>query len=402
MFLFRKFSNEATEPHVVCCAEHVQEHAPNEPLGHLQDTIDCTGGKDTKKTQRRSRKSEPKDPLQETRREVPETTASKTPRRSRDRISKSKEPTRRTADASYETLDGTFSKTEEIAQEHKADHPSNETCALCNKLPPTVVRPETTRPAIRLGSSDSESEFGCITLSGRRKIQFCGFSNTLASRVGNELGKVSPSGKAREKALGSDYQVKLHGYPWRRPGGIWGTAVASKDGLDTILRHMFILMTQEGYRLLLSTQGTSGTGTFYFKKSPLLPKGTEEFMSISFRNPNKLKLIGVPPEFSQAILNLTEGKGTLQGGGPSSGKQNPRVVEMKIRGQIWDCISSKGLFGQPIGRVMLARRFKMDMLKLLENHGWRIYTSSDKSYFAGNDNQRYWVHEANTWHCIRD
>jgi hypothetical protein len=243
------------------------------------------------------------------------------------------------------------------------------------------------------GSSDIEGEFVCISLIGRRRIQFCGFSDSFTSRMGKEIVKSYwLKGIRKEERWGTSYQIKLRGFPWG-----WFLV-----RMDVFMRGLFILMRKEGYEVHDSNNIQTTLGTYYFKKSPHKPKGTEQWMSIAFQNPNRLRLIYPPKEFVIAATNLLKEKGAYRGEIKSF--SGPRGLELKLYGgyawKPYKLIWVLDFFGVRRKRqeITASRFLIMDLMKLLEDHGWRLYASSDMTEME----HEAWNPWARTWHCVRE
>jgi hypothetical protein len=416
MFLFSIPSNKATDLYVQSRREHLEDDILNEPLVPPLN-FDGTAETPITKGKRRSRKNKSKHPPIDAKLEDSEAPIAEANRPSRGNHSRSK------AAAQQETEEGITGLSSDIGRDGRANsegHNSNEICALCNERQPAYSEqlakiphsgntvqpgniPQPTRPS---EGSQAETDFGCVTLDSRRTVVFSGFSEALATRLGRKLAGGWRKGMGKEKDWSSAHEVKLHGFPWGfNMGGFWGLVIRKRSTLDEIMRHMFVLMNKEGYALYLSNQDESGVGSFYFKKSRLLPKGTEEFMSISFNNPSTLRLMSAPPDFINAVATLVreKGKGKVRRLAPR--KQTAESVEWNVKGYYWESHRTQVLgilTKKRKEQAIAARIFRMDLMRLMDSHGWRPYTTSDKSVLAQDEKATFWVHNSNTWHCIRD
>lgn len=263
------------------------------------------------------------------------------------------------------------------------------------------------------------ADFGCITVgnTGRRgysTISLTGFSDKMARKLGNEIAQhAGTRGVRKERVWGYGYEFQLRGDPWggRKSeyesklsaeylGRVVGDGGANKE--QTFLRHLLEVMRRNGYTLHLANQALLH-GNFYFKKAPTLAKGTTEIMTISFHEPNRLRLTCVPDEFLDAVEDILSEYPRFKGERKKTQKITngvPKSAEYKVpeaSWQPWHFFAQ--MFPEKRMRVSKARAIKLELMSLLEVHGWKPIMSSDKP-ISSNDN---WVeHVGNTWYYYRD
>jgi hypothetical protein len=286
------------------------------------------------------------------------------------------------------------SKTERHPQAHN-EGASNGGCSLC----PVSKDDQTSGIAmVRFANSvntpkEKSPEFGSITLADRRRMQFCGFSDELASQLGNEIAKYGGRGIERERKWRLSYEFKLIGDPWgqfknatlgdlteRQIGRVVGDLGAARE--EKFLRHMFNVMHLNGYSLHLTSQMFESIGTFFFEKSPKPPNQPIETMTISFHSPNRLRLTCAPEEFIPAVEKLLRRNPRFKGERQKTQKpknDEPPAVEYKIPDlsrntwHVWFRWAPEKRVKVTKGRV-----FKLDLIKLLKDQGWKGLVSLDR------------------------
>jgi hypothetical protein len=367
MSSFSKPCIKASDPGVIRFAGHHQDHLFEQLYHSFDGTSNSPAATST-------RENESKKPLPKRKRS---TSVTKAACRSRARRPKSNQ-------TAHQFSGQVLPPSEQNSQADNADPSSDAIYTPCETIYPTMPQD---------GSSDIEGKFGCISLIGRRQIQFCGFSDSFASRMGKEIVKgYWPKGIRKEGRWGTSYQIKLRGFPWG-----WYLL-----RMEAFMRGLFILMHKEGYEVHDSNNIQTALGTYYFKKSPHQPKGAEEWMSIAFQNPNRLRLIYPSKEFVIAATNLLKEKGAYHGEIKSFSGQ--KGLELKLYGgyawKPYKLIWVLDFFGVPRKslKVTGSRFLIMDLMKLLDDHGWRLYASSDMTEMEHDA----WNPLARTWHCVRE
>jgi hypothetical protein len=263
--------------------------------------------------------------------------------------------------------------------------------------------------------------FGCITLGawrwalqGYSRIQFTGFSDKVASKLGNEIAQfVGGKGVRKERQWGLGYEFQLRGDPWAGrktfaetytamefTGRTFGDGGAAKE--DIFLRHMFGVMHRNGYSLQLSNQNV-GYSSFFFKKSPSLAKGTAELMTISFHEPNRLRLTCAPEEFLDAVEGLLQEHPRFKGERKKTQKikeGKPKSAEYKVLGAVWQPWHTWYRWApEKRMKITKARVIRLQLMNLLEDQGWKPITSTDKSLTSEGGEID---HVGNTWYYYRD
>ena len=305
------------------------------------------------------------------------------------------------------------SKTERHPQAQN-DGASNPGCALC-----LLSKGNQTSAVVQFADSmntpkEKSPEFGSITLADRRRMQFCGFSDELASQLGHEIAQYGGRGVERERKWGLGYEFKLVGDPWgqfkdavlgdlteRQIGRVVGDLGAAREG--KFLRHMFSVMHLNGYSLLLTSQMFESIGTFFFEKSPEPPNQPIETMTISFHSPNRLRLTCAPEKFTQAVERLLRENPRFKGARQKTQKPkegDPPAVEYKISDLSWNTWHVWFRWA-PEKRVKVTkgRVFKLHLIRMLKGQGWKGLVTLDRGMRSARKGDE---HVGSSWYYYKE
>jgi hypothetical protein len=329
---------------------------------------------------------------------------------------------------------------------HGADASPNEQCGLCKNSrrtkPPKKARGSMVKfTSFQNAAKEAVSGFGSITLEEVwtvSKLRFCGFSDELASKLGNEIVKHGGYGIWKERPWGLGYEFVFRGDPWGSVksrylatlGMEWLGAVVGDGGTtreETFLRHLFRVMHNNDYAPNLVNQGMDhNVGTFFFKNSPNISKGNKEYMTISFHMPNRLRLTCASEEFTTSVRKLLEQNPKFQGERKKTVKQKekaekkkqkaqsqvkkgkrkarrvkiePDANEYKIPGLSWSAnYHWYRAYPEKRIKVTTGRVLRLDLMSLLEQQGWKAIHSTDKFMARGTEGEE---HVPNSWYYYR-
>jgi len=126
-----------------------------------------------------------------------------------------------------------------------------------------------------------------------------------------------------------------------------------------------------------------------------IPAPCSDWISISFNEYNKLRLIGAPTELIQAFRAFLKGEGCLRS---ESWKEKARnAYEFRLNGSPWAIsVSWSGIFKTP---DMSTRSIMLKALKLLERYGWNLYGSVDQNTRVRNSRNVYGT--MHSWYCMK-
>jgi hypothetical protein len=166
--------------------------------------------------------------------------------------------------------------------------------------------------------------------------------------------------------------------------------------------HLLEVMRRNGYTLHFANQALLN-GNFYFKKAPTLAKVTTEVMTISFHEPNRLRLTCAPDEFLDSVEDLLSQHPRFKGERKKTQKSTngvPKSAEYKVpeaSWQPWHFFAQ--IFPEKRMRVSRARAIKLELMNLLNEHGWKPIMSSDKPISSNNNR---FEHVGSTLYYYRD
>lgn len=150
-----------------------------------------------------------------------------------------------------------------------------------------------------------------------------------------------------------------------------------------ILAHLFSV----GWILHASTdlsKKETDKDTLIFRKQQT-PPPESEWISISFNQSDRLRLIGADTELIEAFRQLLKGRGKLQN--EFWKDQVLNAWEFKIHGNPWWATGEE---------TVKTRELVLKMLEVLEMYGWSLYASIDQNQ-AGEHSS-----ETDSWFCVRD
>lgn len=333
---------------------------------------------------------------------------------------------------------------------HDPNASLNDECEPCDSLQRTnqqtmldgaIAKSVTFRDAPKNGTP----KYGSITLDLDCRMQFSGFPDALASQIGNEIAKYGGCGVKRERQWGLGYEFILRGDPWGdfkgrvlgvlagdNLGRVIGDGGATRE--ERFFRHLFQVMHGKNYSLYLAQQGMKGgVGTYFFKKSSVPFKEDREYITISFHMPNRLRLTCAPEDFAEAVKSLLEKNPRFKGErdktqrqrertekqkekgakkqrekevkkqkarGHKNSNEEPPAVEYKIPGIAWSNWHHVFRWApEKRMKVTAARKFRLDLLNLLEDQGWKEIHVADRDMRRGTE---YEDHVPNAWYFYRE
>jgi hypothetical protein len=125
--------------------------------------------------------------------------------------------------------------------------------------------------------------------------------------------------------------------------------------------------------------------TLFFRKQQQAPPPSN-WISISFNQVDRLRLIGADPTLTEEMKNTLSGLNLLQ---EDRGWKDQALGarEFKIRGHPWAATGEA---------TMTTRLLLLKMLECLEANGWSLYASVDQSTGSKDTS------ETDSWYCVKD
>jgi len=174
----------------------------------------------------------------------------------------------------------------------------------------------------------------------------------------------------------------MYGNPWRGQGS---DAIPARVLMRELLAHLYRM----GWILHASTDVSKkeyDKDSLFFRKQQS-PPPESEWISISFNEWDKLRLIGANLDLIKATKGVLQGMGLLQEDRSWKDKKFG-AWEFKLNGYPWRANGEE---------TMRTRLLLLRMLACLEQHGWSLYASVDQSTASGDKSS-----ETDSWYCVKD
>ncbi|CAJ2502280.1 Uu.00g096740.m01.CDS01 [Anthostomella pinea] len=230
------------------------------------------------------------------------------------------------------------------------------------------------------GSVVRAAPFASLSMHSFDRLRLLGFPSEIQQLVRQTLQAHWPRGVQEERPYGGSYEFKLKGNPWR---------ALSEDGVTArrLITRLLEALFNVGWVLNLSADVSCkqrDIDTLIFRRQAAPPSPCD-WMCMYFTSGDRIRVIDAPHDFEAALKRMlgaavqTDKGYTYRGG-----------YELKMRGWPWRASGEE---------TMLARQMVLDMLSLLDEHGWSVYACVDQKEKPGGDNDS--IGDADTWHCRR-
>ncbi|KAH8676481.1 hypothetical protein BGZ60DRAFT_258793 [Tricladium varicosporioides] len=225
------------------------------------------------------------------------------------------------------------------------------------------------------------TSFASLSLHQSDRIRLLQFPQSDIAAIKSIIQRSWPKGLQDERPYSVSYEFKLYGNPWRGQGS---DAIPAR----IIMREIFAFLFSQGWILHASTDVSKkefDKDTMLFRKQAT-PPPPSEWISISFNQTDRLRLIGAPQDLIVDFKDLLGQMRLLQR--EEWKDRNLNAYEFKIYGRPWT----------PSGEeTMSTRLLLLKMLEVLENKGWSLYASVDQ-----NTSVQEHTSETDSWYCVRD
>ncbi|KAH9906767.1 hypothetical protein F4778DRAFT_723301, partial [Xylariomycetidae sp. FL2044] len=251
-----------------------------------------------------------------------------------------------------------------------------------------------TTPAIQPPAVAQTSEFASVSLHLYDRLRILSFPPALIPTIRALIQAHWPRGIQEERPYGPSFEFKLRGNPWSGHGS---DAVTSRRLISRVLRALYA----EGWILHISTDVSCkprGTDTMVFRRRRLgvgpgsavpPPPPTPppcEWTCLSFVNTDRILLVDAPDDLVVALRSMLATRGWMRSG--NNNNTYPGAHELRLLGQPWYASGEE---------TMRARQLVLDMVALLERHGWDVYATVDQKAAP----QDAGIVDTDTWHCRR-
>jgi predicted RNA-binding protein YlqC (UPF0109 family) len=247
-----------------------------------------------------------------------------------------------------------------------------------NPAPPPFESPE--KETLLPSYSSFQTTFATLSLHMADRIRLLQFPASDIDAIRNVIRAKWRKGIQADRKYAMSHEFKLHGNPW------WGQGSDSIPA-RIVMREIFAYLYSAGWILHASTDLSKkerDKDTLVFRKQQH-PPPQSEWISISFNQSDRLRLIGADGELIAAFRTMLKGMQKLQNEGWKD--QILNTWEFKIRGTPWWASGEE---------TMVTRMMILNMLETLERYGWSLYASIDQNQ-AGEDSS-----ETDSWFCTRE
>ncbi len=257
--------------------------------------------------------------------------------------------------------------------------------------PPTAASSTAPPPAYdaTVGSSSSsaatpfQTSFASLSLHMSDRLRLVQFPPDDVSAVRDVLRGVWRDGIQAERPYSVSHEFKLRGRPWSG-SGTGSYAVPAM----VLMREVFARLYARGWVLTASTDISRkeyDKDTLIFRRQGgdgVLPPAS--WMAVSFKQGDKIRLLGAPPDLVEAMAAMLAQMRLLQ-----VQTVKPQQHEFKLYGYPWSASGEA---------TMHARLLILRMVEVLERHGWSLYASIDQNNGPGGDSS---YSETDCWYCVK-
>jgi hypothetical protein len=224
--------------------------------------------------------------------------------------------------------------------------------------------------------------FASISLHRSDRLRLIAFPQSDIDAIRGVIKASWRKGIQKEQKYGMSHEFKLYGNPWY---GQSDDAITSRVLIRGLLAHLFSV----GWILHASTDVSKkelDKDTLFFRMQQQAPPPSH-WISISFNQCDRLRLIGADPMLIEDIKCTIAGLGLLQ---TDLGWKDMSLGawEFKIKGYPWQASGEE---------TMTTRFLLLKLLERLEANGWSLYASVDQSAVHGEHTS-----EADSWYCVKD
>lgn len=226
----------------------------------------------------------------------------------------------------------------------------------------------------------SRSSFASISLHRSDRIRLLQFPQGDITGLRNVIRNNWHRGIQAEQKYAMSHEFKLLGNPWYGQGA---DAIPAR----ILMRSVFAYLYSVGWILHGSTDVSKkqlDKDTLFFRKQQA-PPPPAEWISISFNQRDRLRLIGADPTLIAAFKSILVSLRLLQSESWKDKSQN--AYEFKIHGYPWMASGEE---------TMSTRFLLLKMLETLEEHGWSLYASIDQNQSTSENTS-----ETDTWFCVK-
>ncbi|TQW00487.1 hypothetical protein V2A60_001566 [Cordyceps javanica] len=241
-----------------------------------------------------------------------------------------------------------------------------------------------------VGSSSSadapfQTSFASLSLHMSDRIRLVQFGADDVAAVRDVIRQAWREGIQAERPYSVSYEFKLRGRPWSGSG----TGAYAVPAI-MLMRDLFACLYARGWIMTASTDVSRkelDKDTLIFRRQAAGPPPPASWMAVSFKQGDKIRLLGAPEDLVGAVRTLLAEMRLLQA---HAVKDAARAqYEFKMYGYPWSASGES---------TMLSRLLILRLVEVLERHGWSLYASIDQNSGPSGDSS---YSETDCWYCVK-
>jgi hypothetical protein len=228
--------------------------------------------------------------------------------------------------------------------------------------------------------------FASVSLHMTDRIRFTQFPPDDIAKIRATIQYFWPRGIQAERRYSVSYEFKLRGVPWYG-SGTGPDAVPSQ----ILMREIFSRLYSLGWIMTASTDISRkghDNDTLIFRKQPVPPPAAS-WAAISFKQGDKLRFLGAPPDLISSMSQLFRSTRMLQSESAKTTAAN--YHEFKLNGTPWYASGED---------TMATRLLILKMVETMEMNGWSLYASIDQNT-GPPSNSNSSSSETDVWYCVK-
>lgn len=227
--------------------------------------------------------------------------------------------------------------------------------------------------------------FASLSLHMSDRLRLVQFPRDDIDAVRAILQRVWAAGIQAERPYSASHEFKLRGSPWTGSG----TGPYAVPALY-LVRDVFACLYARGWIMTASTDVSRkkfDKDTLIFRRQNGGPPPPASWMAVSFKQGDKLRLLGAPADLVSALARLFAGMRMLQNQSVKDAARDHH--EFKLHGYPWAASGEE---------TMHTRVLLLKMVEVLEMHGWSLYASIDQNNGPAGDSN---YSETDSWYCVK-
>ncbi|KAJ2968741.1 hypothetical protein NQ176_g9032 [Zarea fungicola] len=227
--------------------------------------------------------------------------------------------------------------------------------------------------------------FGSLSLHMSDRLRFVQFDKEDLLAVRAVIIRVWRDGIQAERNYSVSYEFKLRGNPWSGSG----TGTYAVPAL-ILMREIFACLYSRGWIMTASTDISRkkfDKDTLIFRRQGGGPPPPASWMAISFKNGDKIRMLGAPDDLLDSMARMLTSMRLLQSRSAKDAAKGQ--YEFKVHGYPWSASGEE---------TMQTRLLILKMVEVLEMHGWSLYASIDQNNGPSGDSS---YSETDSWYCVK-